>query len=319
MKNLASDCSLLAVGQQAYASLGVIVPTLNAAQDWPVFSAALLKNVAPDQVLIIDSSSMDGTAELARDSGFRVETISRFEFNHGATRQHGVRLFPDTDILVFLTQDAELASGDAIAQLCRAFDDEQVAAAYGRQLPRREAGAIEAHARLFNYPAISQTKLVKSQNTEGFKSLFFSNSFGAYRRKALDAVGGFPDNVIFGEDTVTVAKMLSCGWKIAYVAEAAVLHSHPYRMSQEFRRYFDIGVLHTREAATFAAFGKVSGEGKKFVQSETAFLLKRAPHLLPSAWVRTAVKFIGYRLGLKERSLPVVLKRRVSLSSSYWK
>lgn len=319
MKNLSSDCSVLSVGRRASVSIGVIVPTLNAAKNWPAFSAALVKNIPPDQVLIIDSSSTDGTAELARGSGFRVETIARSAFNHGATRQHGVKLFPDADILVFLTQDAELASGDAIAQLCRTFDNAKVGAAYGRQLPRREAGAIEAHARLFNYPATSQTKALGSENTADFKLLFFSNSFGAYRRRALEEAGGFPDNVIFGEDTVTVAKLLVRGWKIAYVAEAAVLHSHAYRMPQEFRRYFDIGVLHSREAATFAAFGKVSGEGKKFVQSEMAFVFRRAPHLFASAWMRTALKLIGYRLGLIERSLPMPLKRQLSLSSSFWK
>lgn len=317
MKNLTSEFSGLAAGRQASVRIGVIVPTLNAAKDWPVFSAALLKNVAPQQVLVIDSSSTDGTAALARASGFRVEAIPRSEFNHGATRQRGVEFFSEAEVLVFLTQDAELASGDAISQLCRAFNDAQVGAAYGRQLPRREAGAIEAHARLFNYPAASQTKA--SENPSGFKSLFFSNSFGAYRRTALEEAGGFPDNVIFGEDTVTVAKLLTRGWKVAYVAEAAVFHSHAHRMSQEFRRYFDIGVLHAREAATLTAFGNASGEGKKFVRSETSFVVRHAPHLLPSAWMRTALKLIGYRLGLMERRLPVGVKRRLSLSSSFWK
>jgi len=319
VKNPPSDFSGLTHGRHASTSLGVIVPTLNAANDWSVFSAALLKNVTPDQVLIIDSSSTDGTAELAKASGFRVETISRSDFNHGATRQLGVNLFPDADILIFLTQDAELASGDAIARLCKAFDDEEVGAAYGRQLPRRGAGAIEAHARLFNYPAASQMRSANGQGTLGFKSLFFSNSFGAYRRAALQAVGGFPEDVIFGEDTVTVAHLLQHGWKVSYVADAAVRHSHVYSMSQEFRRYFDIGVLHSREAATFAPFGKASGEGKKFVKSETAFVSRRAPHLLLSAWLRTALKLFGYRLGRREQSMPLALKRRLSMSTSFWK
>jgi rhamnosyltransferase len=319
VKNLSSDSFGFTVGRQPNASVGVIVPTLNAASNWSVFCAALLKNVTSDQVLIIDSSSTDETAVLAKGSGFRVETISRSDFNHGATRQLGVNLSPDADILVFLTQDAELESGDAIARLCKAFDDAEVGAAYGRQLPRRGAGAIEAHARLFNYPAASQMKTANSQETVGFKSLFFSNSFGAYRRAALQAVGGFPEDVIFGEDTVTVAHLLQHGWKIAYVADATVRHSHVYSMSQEFRRYFDIGVLHSREAGIFAPFGEASGEGKKFVKSETAFVSRLAPHLLLSAWLRTVLKLFGYRLGRRERSMPVALKRRLSMSTSFWK
>lgn len=306
-------------GQPFSVNIRVVVPTLNAAKDWPVFSAALRENIAPANVLIIDSSSADGTGELAMANGFRLRVIARADFNHGATRQLGVEFFADADILVFLTQDAELASRDAIAQLCSAFADPTVGAAYGRQLPRRAAGAIEAHARLFNYPATSEVRSLESRDTLGFKSLFFSDSFGAYRRSALQAVGGFPGDVIFGEDTVTVAKLLISGWKVAYVADAAVYHSHAYRMSQEFSRYFDIGVLHSQTAASLAPFGTVGGEGKKFVQSEMRFLRERDAKALVSAFIRSGLKLLGYRLGRIERHIPLFLKGTLSGSPGFWK
>ena len=44
----------------------VVVPTMNAAADWDRFAPALLACVAPERVLIVDSSSTDGTQELAR-------------------------------------------------------------------------------------------------------------------------------------------------------------------------------------------------------------------------------------------------------------
>ena len=297
----------------------VVVPTLNAAKEWPMFSSGLRGNISPADVLIIDSSSSDRTRDLARADGFQLETIAREEFNHGATRQLGVEFFADADVIVFLTQDAELASHQAIARLCGAFTDERVGAAYGRQLPRREAGAIEAHARLFNYPPLSQVRSFESRRILGFKSVFFSNSFGAYRRSALQAVGGFPDDVIFGEDTVTVAKLLMAGWKLAYVAEAEVYHSHAYRISQEFSRYFDIGVLHSRAVATLAPFGTVRDDGKKFVKSELAFLREHDPRAMASALIRTGAKFLGYRLGRVEQLIPTFAKRRLSGSRSFWK
>lgn len=306
------------ITQPITTSIRVVVPTLNAAKDWPAFSAALRENISPAHVLIIDSSSTDGTADLARASGFQLKVIARADFNHGATRQVGVDVFVDADILVFLTQDAELASRDAIAQLCNAFADAGVGAAYGRQLPRREASAVEAHARLFNYPDVSQARSLESRHTQGFKLLFFSNSFGAYRRSALQGVGGFPENVIFGEDTVTIAKLLMYGWKVAYIAEAAVYHSHAYRMAREFSRYFDIGALHSRETATLAPFGTVGGEGKKFVKSEMAFLWERDPKALVSAFIRTGLKFLGYRLGRIERIIPLFAKKKLSASPSFW-
>jgi len=70
----------------------------------------------------------------------------------------------------------------------------------------------------------------------GFKAIFFSNSFGAYRRKALEEVGGFPKDVNFGEDTVVAGHLLLAGWKIAYAADAEVYHSHSYSICEEFQR-----------------------------------------------------------------------------------
>jgi rhamnosyltransferase len=58
----------------------------------------------------------------------------------------------------------------------------------------------------------------------GIKSIFISNSFAAYRRSALLAVGGFRKDVIFGEDTVTAARLLLSGYQVAYSAQACVYH-----------------------------------------------------------------------------------------------
>jgi GT2 family glycosyltransferase len=300
-------------------SIAVVVPTLNAASEWRRFAPVLLACVRPEQVLILDSSSVDGTADLARAAGFRVHSIPRSEFNHGGTRQWAAaELLPKAELLIFLTQDAILADPGALDALLVPFSDPKVAAAFGRQLPRPEAGPIEAHARFFNYPSQSSIRTLESREALGFKAIFFSNSFAAYRREALMEVGGFPPNVIFGEDTITVAKFLLTGWKIAYVAEAKAYHSHSYNWLQDFKRYFDIGVLHSRESWLLREFGQTSGEGRRFVVSELGYL-RRSFWLVPSALIRTALKLLGYRLGRLERRLSTGWKRRLSMHSGYWK
>lgn len=298
--------------------MNVIVPTLNAAKDWSLFAPALLACVRPEQVLIVDSDSTDGTAQLARDAGFTVCSISRAEFNHGDTRQRAALMLPNAEILVYMTQDAVLADPQALSTLLAVFDDPRVAAAYGRQLPRAGAKSIEAHARGFNYPATSNVRELCSRERLGFKAIFISNSFSAYRRSSLMEVGGFPSGVIFGEDTIAAAKLLLAGLRTAYVAEACVYHSHSYRWLQEFARYFDIGVLHNRERWLLDEFGGTNGEGKRFVCSELKFLAKRDPWQIPSALVRTGFKFIGYKLGRMEYRLPASLKRRLSMNSRFW-
>jgi rhamnosyltransferase len=292
---------------------------LNAAKLWPAFYAALkAQALEPAQVLIVDSSSSDGTPTLADAAGYRVVSMARKEFNHGGTRQMAANLLPNAEILVFLTQDAVLAQPAALSNLVALMRDPEVGAAYGRQLPRRGATPIEAHARLFNYPPVSDFRSLSSRERLGFKAIFISNSFAAYRRAALMGVGGFPSDVIFGEDTILAAKLLIANWKIAYVADAQVYHSHTYTWTQEFKRYFDIGVLHSREAWLLQNFGQARSEGRRFVLSEMKYLILRYWWLIPSALIRTGLKLLGYRLGRQEKQLSTATKRRLSMQPSFW-
>jgi len=299
--------------------LVLCLPTLNAATTAPACIAALNgQSFTETNRLLIDSSSSDGTAGLFAAAGFRVHTIPRTEFNHGATRQHAVDLCPDADIIAFMTQDAILASPASLQQLVHAFDDPQVGAAYGRQLPAADATPIAAHARLFNYPPQSYVRDKSDIPRYGIKTAFLSNSFAAYRRSALMAVGGFPPNAILSEDTMVAAKMLLHGWKIAYCAEATCFHSHNYSLLKELQRYFDIGVFHGREPWYLATLGKAEGEGLRFVRSELHYLRNNSPSLIPSALLRTLSKFCGYKLGRMERFLPAPLKQRLSMNKGYW-
>jgi rhamnosyltransferase len=267
---------------------------------------------------VIDSSSSDGTQALARNEGFTVVEIPSKDFNHGGTRQYGAELAGEAEILLYLTQDAVPFDSDAFANLVRVFDDVEIGAAYGRQLPREAAGPIEAHARHFSYPGESRVRSWESRRTYGFKSIFFSNAFGAYRRNALMSVGGFSPDVIFGEDTLVVARLHRAGWKTAYVGDAMVRHSHGYSIAEEFRRYFDIGVLHARENWLIEHFGSASGEGRRFVVSELKHLLKHAPHHVPSAMMRTFAKYLGYKIGRRESRIAPRLKYHLGLNRQYW-
>ncbi|HEY1577928.1 MAG TPA: glycosyltransferase [Terracidiphilus sp.] len=299
--------------------VALIIPTYNAARYWDALSAGIrAQTLVPDRKIVIDSSSKDGTAEKARRDGFEVLEISPQEFNHGGTRQMGAEYAGDKNILIYLTQDAVPFGTDAFANLVRAFEEPEIGAAYGRQLPRERATPIEAHARHFSYAAETAVRSWEGRKTLGFKSIFFSNAFGAYRREALMSVGGFSRDVIFGEDTLVVARMHRAGWKTAYAADALVRHSHDYSIGEEFRRYFDIGVLHARENWLIDHFGSASGEGRRFVLSEFKYLIRHAPHHVPSAVARTFAKYLGYKIGRRESRIDPRLKYRLGMNRQYW-
>lgn len=300
--------------------LVVIIPTLNGGEPFRRLLASLKEQTyQPDKIIVIDSGSTDQTVPTAHDKECQVYEIAKSEFNHGATRQMGVELAGGAEFICFTTQDAVFAGMDAIEKIMACFDDPAVGGAYGRQLPASRSGLFAAHARLFNYPGTSLVKTLADAKTLGIKAAFFSNVFAVYRRNALLAVGGFPADVILGEDTYAAAKMLLTGWKIYYCAEAGVYHSHDYSIAEEFRRSFDTGVFHARQFWLLARFGKAEGEGLRFAKAEILFLLKERRRIqIPASIFRCMIKFFGYRCGRAEKVLPLWLKQRMSMYNAFW-
>lgn len=299
--------------------VSIIIPALNAEKYIHKLLLSLRKQSVPCEVIIIDSSSGDNTKKIAESFGARVIAVERKNFNHGGTRNLGIRCTKN-DIIVFLTQDALPADEYAIENLIKPFyDNKDIGAAYGRQLPRQGANPVEAHARLFNYPPESHLKCITDVPRLGIKTAFISNSFSAFRLNVLQSIGGFPQKTIVNEDTYVAAKMLLSGWKIAYCADAKVFHSHNYSFLGEFRRYFDIGVFHAEEPWIRESFGQAEGEGMTYVLSELKYLWNEKHKFIPSALLRTVLKFMGYKLGLMERGIPVSLKIHLSMNKQYWK
>ncbi len=297
----------------------VVIPTLNAAAHLPVLLPALARQgFEPERYLVVDSQSSDDTREAFSAFGARVVEIDRSTFNHGGTRQRAVEMLEGAQIVVMMTQDAIPQSDDAIAQLVTAFDNPAIGMAYGRQLARPVARGIERHARLLNYPPTSEDRGLEDRDRNGVKTVFCSDSFAAYRVDALTAVGGFPGDAFFAEDQLVAGRMLMQGWRLAYRGDAEVVHSHGYNVREEFRRYFDVGVFHGRNPWLIETFGRAEGEGMKFVRSELAYLIRHDPAQLPSALVRTAAKYAGYKMGAREASLSNAWKRRLSMQPFYW-
>ena len=298
--------------------VAVIVPTCNAGSKFQLFLSALLSQAYKFDVVIVDSSSNDGTLTIANQYDINIIEIRRESFSHGGTRQMAVDSLTDIDIAVFLTQDAILADVDSIEKILVPFHDIRVAAVCGRQLPRKQAASIEEHARLYNYSLQSNVKTINDVGKFGLKTAFISNSFAAYRVSVLNEVGGFPKNVIFGEDMYVAAKMLKAGYTIAYAADACVYHSHDYSLIQEMKRYFDMGVFHSREPWIRQELGGAEGEGVKFVISEMKYLLQNAFWRIPEGILRTILRYMGFRLGLMEKKLPFWLKRRLAMNHGYF-
>lgn len=300
--------------------ISLIVPTLNAEKHLPPLLDSLRsQSLMPEELIVIDSSSDDRTVAIAREFGARVISVGRSEFDHGRTRTDAAREAKG-EILVYLTQDALPADGFAIEKLALPFiGDSSIGAAYGRQLPHPYATVFAEHLRLFNYPPVSMTKDIGDKERLGIKTAFLSDSFSAYRKNALEEIGWFKDDLILGEDTYAGARLLKKCYKIAYVADARVYHSHNYTAVQELKRYFDIGVFHEDEKWIIDEFGGPKAEGIEYVRTGVAYLRGKGKlYLVPEFILRTMLKYSGYKTGRNYKRLPAALIKKMSMHRDWW-
>jgi rhamnosyltransferase len=311
---------LTASSRDSHTSVGLVIPTLNAGSRWTeCLEAVKRQSLVPHRLLIVDSESDDQTTTLALAAGFEIVRIRRSDFNHGGTRQWAIEYLSDCDVIVFLTQDAILASADAFEKMASCFVDPKVAVGYGRQIPHAGATLIESHARIFNYGPQSFKKNIGAISQLGAKVFFCSNSFAAYSRNLILKLGGFRRDLILGEDMEFAARAVKDGYTNMYCADAVVFHSHDYSVMQVLARYFDIGVFDAKFAWMREEFGSHRGEGVKFVASELKYLKTNRGILeIPRALAQTVAKLAGYRLGRLHRFLPRVIKQKLTTVPGYW-
>lgn len=297
-------------------TIGIVIPTYQAAKYLPFCLPPLIESPLQPRILVIDSSSTDDTLKIAHEYGVETLLIPQNEFNHGSTRELGRRHL-NTDIIVMMTQDA-YAYPSMLEKLITPIKNKEASIAYARQIPHDHAGFFESFPRYFNYPELSQTRSLLDSKKYGTYTFFCSNSCAAYLNSVLDEVGGFQP-VLFGEDTQAVARILHKGYKISYVAEAIVKHSHHYSLSQEFRRHFDIGLARSDYRALIALGGKDENRGKAYVMSMLSQLMRRKPICIPYAIVQIFIKWLGYKMGSKSINAPRWFKRAFSSQRYYWK
>lgn len=245
-------------------------------------------------------------------------TISKKEFDHGGTRNAAAGL-SNEEFIVFMTQDAVPDDEYLLESLLDSFDQEQVGAAYARQLAAEDAGEIERYTRSFNYPEKPCLKTLEDKKRLGIKTFFCSNVCAAYRKSVYDEMDGFVLHTIFNEDMIMAAKMIEAGYAIRYAADARVVHSHNYSCKQQFMRNFDLAVSQIEYKEYFGGV-KSESEGIRLVVKTMKHLLRTGKwYLLPKLVVQSGAKYFGYCFGKKYQTLPPAWVHALSMNKGYWK
>lgn len=277
----------------------------------------------PDRIWFMQTSAEPDEDERVRriletaDRG-EIIPVARGEFDHGGTRNRGASL-SKAENLLFMTQDAVPADDVLVERLYeRLASDDKIAVAYARQLPCGEVGLVEQYTRQFNYPDKSYVKDIGDLERLGIKTYFCSNVCAMYRRDKYEELGGFVRHTIFNEDMIFASAVIGAGYKIAYEADAKVVHAHRYSYWQQFSRNFDMGVSQRQYRDIFQGVRSES-EGMRLVKDTAKYLLRRGKwYWIPDLAVQSACKLIGYKLGLKYERLPKKLVKKCSTNKRYW-
>ena len=297
-------------------SIGVAVITHQAVSLLPDCLPPLLASALAPKVLVVNSSSRDGTVELAKEMGAEVLVIPRHEFNHGATRELARRTL-GSDIVVMITPDAKPLGPELIGNLVRPIVEGEASVAYARQIPRDGADFFEIFPRYFNYPGRSELRSFEDVKRLGAYAFFCSNACAAWSNSALDRIGGFAPTLSL-EDVIATANLLHTGHRIAYCADAIVQHSHRYTLTQEFRRHFDTGYARAMHKDRLFVGGGDERRGGAYAVQMLRRLSRKQPHLMPYAVTHIAFKYFGYCLGFHGHVLPGWLNQYLSAQSYFW-
>lgn len=303
----------------------IIIPTYRPDRGFYTLIQRLQKqSILPNKIIIMnterkywDKKEWDKKfADFIERGKMEIHHISIQDFDHGATRNQGIQ-YSNAEYFICMTQDAIPKDIHLLRNLLKPMREERVKLSYAKQIPKKDAGAIERFTRQHNYPKKSFIKSEADRKKWGIKLYFASNVCACFERKTFEALGGFKEGIILNEDMIYACKLLKSGKSIAYVGEAKVYHSHEYTGLQQFKRNFDIGMSQAEHPEVFGGFYSES-EGIKLVKMTARYLMERGEILqIPKLIYMSACKYIGFWLGKRYQSLPRYILRICAMNHKY--
>ncbi|HCR70960.1 MAG TPA: family 2 glycosyl transferase [Anaerolineae bacterium] len=182
-----------------------------------------VKNV---EIILVDSGSTDSTVSIAESFGAKIVKIPSNEFTFGRSLNYGIKEAKN-EFIVIASAHVYPVYPDWLETLLNPFQDEKVALTYGKQ--RAPDFAKFSEQQIFHqwYPDES--------NLNQFTA--FCNNANASIRKSLWEHHHYDETLTGLEDLEWSKWAKEKGYKIAYVAEAEIVHVHNETPSGVYNRY----------------------------------------------------------------------------------
>ena len=228
--------------------VSIVIPTKNGGALFrQVLEAVFAQETSYSyEVICVDSGSKDGTLDVIKSYPCKLHQLPAEEFGHGKTRNYGAAQGTGTYI-VFITQDALPATKTWLQNFIDAMRlDPEIVGGFGIHYPYPDCNLfdkrdLEAHFKGFgeDNTIFSLEDRERYDIDEGYRHYlaFFSDNNSCLRRDIWEK---YPyEDVNFAEDQIWARKMIELGYKKVYCPHAPVYHSHNYKASTYFKRYYD--------------------------------------------------------------------------------
>ncbi|PWU21619.1 MAG: hypothetical protein C5B50_01285 [Verrucomicrobia bacterium] len=248
------------------------------------------------ELIVIDSGSTDGSAELIRKAHPRhFIQIEPGQYNPSRVLNLGMQL-ARSEFGIFLNADATPQGTDWLRPMVMALQDPQTAAVFGRQVPRLDCQAVFAHdyERCFG------------PNRESTRWPHFFSMVSSGLRKDIWAKRGFLETMQYSEDDEYTRWCRTQGYNVVYCPKSVVMHSHNYTPDQAYRRSFG-------EARALAAvwdgnradvnwprtvlLGWVNDVRRDAFYCARQRRIRELPHAAQIRWRQRKARLAGFRAG----------------------
>jgi glycosyltransferase involved in cell wall biosynthesis len=280
--------AVVIIGRNEGERLERCILTTQAIEDW-----------TPAEILYVDSSSTDGSLELAARLGATVMPLSPGAFTAARARNLGWR-HATGDLILFLDGDTILDADFPLAALAELQKSETNAAAWGHR--REICPCLSIYVRVLDLDWVYAPG----------ESLFFGGDV-LVRRAALEAVNCFDEALIAGEEPEMCRRMRHLGWHIQHIDAPMTLHDLAItRFSQYWRRSQRAGYafasVSTRFRATADPFW--SEDARRNRLRGLFWLLTPVLALAASVALRSPWLFAGWVLLLLALAVRTALQNR---------
>lgn len=230
--------------------VSVVIPTKNAGKLLDRVLDRVFKQETEYmyEVICIDSGSSDETVSVIKKYPCKLYEIPATEFGHGKTRNYGASKGTG-DYIIFITQDAMPASKKWLQNFIDAMKaDSEIVGGFGIHYPYPDCNVIDKRDLYYHFKNFGNDNTIfqlteenqeRYEKEEGFRHMmsFFSDNNSCIKRAIFEK---YPyEDVSFAEDQIWARKMIELGYKKLYCPYAPVYHSHNFKLSTYFTRYFD--------------------------------------------------------------------------------